>query len=54
MRDERLSFYLNIIVIRKCFFLQGVIGKKDVCSAESRFWRDKRKAVAEHAQISMV
>ena len=54
MKAVRIFFYLNIIVIRKCFFYKGGIGKKDVRSAESRFWQDRRKAVAEHAQISMV
>lgn len=28
MRDESLSFYLNIIVIRKCFFYKAGLVRK--------------------------
>lgn len=37
MRDERLSFYLNIIVIRKCFFYKAGLVRKTCVRLKSGF-----------------
>lgn len=49
MRDERLSFYLNIIVIRKCFFYKAGLARKICVRLKTVFGR-----IEERRWLSML